>query len=115
MQLTTKAALLHWITSGHRSPDGDNSCVQAVTKDDGVHVTSTIPGNDGKVVFTQVEWDAFLLRAKTSGEWDHTLSDNARTALSVHEANVQATMRAALREEVLAELSLAKDGATTQS
>lgn len=113
MQLNTKAALLHWITSGHRSPDGDNSCVEAVMKDDGVHVTSSIEGNDGKVVFTQQEWDAFLTRARTSGEWDHTLSAEARSALSQHEANVQATLRAAIREEILAELNLAKGGEDT--
>jgi len=108
MQFTTKAALAYWIASGHRTAQGDNSCVDAVKKDDGVHLTSTIAGNDGKVVYTQEEWDTFLLRALTSDEWLHTLSDQARAALEEHREELRQKMLAALR----AELSAEQDGTT---
>lgn len=49
------------------------NCVNAEVTDAGVLVTSTIPGNDGAVTFTQAEWDAFVPAVK-AGAWDHTLS-----------------------------------------
>lgn len=52
---------------------GTACCVHAEKGEDGVLVTSTIPGNDGRVVFTQDEWDAFLMQVKDN-RWDHTLS-----------------------------------------
>jgi hypothetical protein len=50
---------------------GTNTCVNPERRDDGVHVTSTIVGNNGLVVFTQEEWDAFIPDVK-AGRWDHT-------------------------------------------
>ncbi len=52
---------------------GNATCVDAVRTPDGVLVTSTIEGNDGSVLFTQAEWDAFIPAVK-AGAWDHTVS-----------------------------------------
>jgi ABC-type amino acid transport substrate-binding protein len=49
------------------------SCVDAVATDNGVLVTSTVPGNNGYVLFTRDEWDTFIPAVK-AGKWDHTLS-----------------------------------------
>lgn len=51
---------------------GNNACVAVEVEDDGVHVTSTIGGNDGLVVFTADEWDAFIGQVK-AGQWDNTV------------------------------------------
>lgn len=66
----------------------DHACVDAEVRDDGVLVTSTIDGNNGKVTFTQREWDAFLLAAATSDRWDHTLSAEARAELIAARADL---------------------------
>lgn len=52
---------------------GSSTCVDAQRTDDGVVVTSTIPGNDGTVTFTHDEWDTFIDEVK-AGKWDDTTS-----------------------------------------
>jgi hypothetical protein len=49
------------------------TCVHVDRRTDGVHVTSTIPDNDGRVIFTQDEWNQFLPDVK-AGRWDHTVT-----------------------------------------
>lgn len=39
---------------------GSNACVEITETDDGYRVTSSIPGNDGAVVFTPAEMAEFL-------------------------------------------------------
>ena len=67
-----------WTARAMPGPNGGSSCanttcVAADRRDDGVHVTSTIVGNDGLVVFTQDEWNVFIADAK-AGRWDHTVT-----------------------------------------
>lgn len=50
-----------------------NTCVAVELTAEGVVVTSTIEGNDGRVVFTTDEWDAFIPAVK-AGAWDHTIT-----------------------------------------
>ncbi len=40
---------------------------------DGVLVTSTTPGNDASVWFTNGEWDTFIAEVK-AGKWDDTVT-----------------------------------------
>lgn len=60
-----------------RGPYGNScsngTCVAVEVRADGVHVTSTIDGNDGLVVFTADEWNSFIPDVK-AGRWDHTVS-----------------------------------------
>lgn len=55
----------------------DNTCTDASVGPDGVTLTSTAPGNDGRVTYTQNEWDQFVY-GLLSGKWTHTLSPEAR-------------------------------------
>lgn len=50
----------------------NGTCIEAKRADDGVHLTSNIPGNDGLLIGTHDEWAAFVGQVKR-GEWDHTL------------------------------------------
>jgi hypothetical protein len=53
------------------------TCVEVEGTAEGIVVTSSVPGNDGRVVFTQDEWNTFIGNVK-AGAWDDTTS-NART------------------------------------
>jgi Domain of unknown function (DUF397) len=48
------------------------ACVDVTTTPDGVALTSTIDGNNGRVTYTADEWSTFMADVK-SGAWDHTL------------------------------------------
>lgn len=57
------------------------TCVEAEGTPEGVVVTSSVAGNNGRVVFTQAEWDQFISNVH-AGKWDDTTS-NARTGTLV--------------------------------
>ena len=50
-----------------------NGCVAVEVIDDEVVCTSTIEGNEGRVVYTRDEWNAFVAQVK-EGAWDHTVT-----------------------------------------